>query len=93
VEFEHYLNVMTEEMDCEDTVKVIISAEVVPFDANDGYITTYGEVEVTHIKVIDTKYPDLVIEESDITSDEYDRVEDAAYRLVEESAEYDGYYH
>tara|TARA_R110001592_G_scaffold184929_1_gene428777 strand:+ start:131 stop:433 length:303 start_codon:yes stop_codon:yes gene_type:complete len=93
VDFEHYLNVMTDTMDSEDNVKVVISAEVVPFDGDEGYITTYGEVQVTDIKVVDPKYPQLSIVESDITADEYDRIEDVAYRLVEVSAEYDGYYH
>ena len=93
VEFEHYLNVMTDAMDSEDSVKVVISAEVVPFDGDEGYINTYGEVQVTNIKVVDPKYPELSIVESDITADEYDRIEDVAYRLVEESSEYDGYYH
>ena len=93
VEFEHYLNVMTDDMDSEDNVKVVISAEVVPFSGDDGYITTYGEVQVLEVRVVDPKYPGLTIQEIDITADEYDRIEDVAYRLVETSKDYDGYYH
>jgi hypothetical protein len=93
VEFEHYLNVMTDTMDSEDSVKVVISAEVVPFAGDQGYITTYGEVEVLNVRVVDPKYPNLEIQESDITADEYDRLEDAAYKLVDKFSEYDGYYH
>lgn len=94
VQFEHSLLVMTVSMDAEDLVKVVITAEVVPF-CNDDYgdIDTYGEVQVMEVRVIDDRYPGLIVKTSDITSDEYDKIEDEAYRLVESSSEYDGYYH
>jgi len=94
VQFEHSLLVMTIAMDTEDLIKVVITAEVVPFSNDDyGAVDTYGEVQVMEVKVIDDRYPGLTIKTSDITSDEYDKIEDEAYRLVESSSEYDGYYH
>ena len=75
VQFEHSLLVMTVSMDAEDLVKVVITAEVVPF-CNDDYgdIDTYGEVQVMEVRVIDDRYPGLIVKTSDITSDEYDKI-------------------
>lgn len=93
VEFEHRINVMTDEMDEEDCVLVVVSADVTPFDAGAGCIFQYGEIDITSIEVVDPRYPDLEILEDDITSDEYDKIEDHAYRIANESRDYDGYFH
>ena len=93
VEFEHRINVMTDDMDEEDCVLVVVSADVTPFEAGAGCIFQYGEIEITEITVIDPRYPDLLIMDDDITPDEYDRIENRAYEIAEKSREYDGYFH
>ena len=73
VEFEHQIYVMTEWMDSEELVICVISAEVVPI--KDEYVGPYdngGEVQIIEIRITDKRFPDLVVGESDLTSDEYD---------------------
>ena len=98
VEFEHSIYLMTDMMDVEDLVQCIISAEVVPMtsSAMDPY-GNGGSVQITRIQVTDDRFPGLSVTEYDLTSDEYDKIEDRAYdlaaRTTESYEEYSGYYH
>lgn len=95
VEFEHQIYVMTEWMDSEELVICVISAEVVPI--KDEYVGPYdngGEVQIIEIRITDKRFPDLVVGESDLTSDEYDRIEDRAYEIAMKSIQdFTGYLH
>jgi len=95
VEFEHQVYVMTDRMDSEELVLCIIAAEVVPM--HDGCMGPYGnggEVQIVKIRVVDKRFPDLIVDESDLTSDEYDRIEDRAYELATMSRyDFGGYLH
>tara|TARA_A100001015_G_C14818678_1_gene643792 strand:- start:310 stop:612 length:303 start_codon:yes stop_codon:yes gene_type:complete len=95
VEFEHQVYVMTELMDVEDLVLCVISAEVTPMDAiGMGPNGMGGQVQILNIRVIDDRFPGLDVNEGDLTNDEYDKIEDRAYYLAENSQEdYGGYWH
>lgn len=95
VEFEHQVYVMTDLMDVEDLVLCVVSAEVTPMDAMSmGPHGMGGQVQILDIRVIDERFPGLEVHEGDLTSDEYDKIEDRAYHLADYTQEdYEGYWH
>tara|TARA_Y100000114_G_scaffold156963_1_gene186302 strand:+ start:5466 stop:5798 length:333 start_codon:yes stop_codon:yes gene_type:complete len=95
VEFEHGIYVMTDTMYTEEYVLCVIKAEVVPMDGvNLGPTGHGGQVQIISIEVVDERFYGLTIHESDLTSDEYDKIEDRAYEIAApKEEEYTGYWH
>ena len=95
VEFEHGIYVMTDAMDTEEYVLCVIKAEVVPMDGlNLGPLGNGGQVQIISIEVVDDLFEGLIVKESDLTSDEYDKIEDRAYEIAApKEEEYTGYWH
>lgn len=90
VQFYHSIYLTIPGTSLDGFVRCFITAEVYPVPGGGGgFYDNAGQIQIFNIEIVDDEYSWLSVDDTDLCSREYDKVEERAYEIAISMLEYD----